>query len=60
MDIASSLYGTTPLQAILRADGTVWAFGTNIYGEAGDPLPPSGQVTTAPQPVPGLTGIKLP
>jgi hypothetical protein len=59
VDLATAIYGATPTQAILRADGTVWAFGSNVRGEAGDPIPVS-QRTVVPQPIPGVTGVKLP
>jgi alpha-tubulin suppressor-like RCC1 family protein len=48
--------GTT---AVLLADGTVMAFGANRAGQAGTPMAANG-IAVSPQPVPGLSGVKLP
>ena len=48
--------GTT---AVLLADGTVVAFGANRAGQAGTPVAANG-VAVSPQPIPGLTGVKVP
>jgi alpha-tubulin suppressor-like RCC1 family protein len=44
----------------LRSDGTVWAFGSNLYGELGTSTNSgTGNPTPTPTLVPGLTGVTV-
>ena len=52
----TSITGTT---AVLLSDGTIVAFGLNNFGQAGAPIA-SNKIATAPQAVPGVSGIRLP
>lgn len=47
-----------PLLLSLKADGTVWFWGYNFMGEAGDPNKPLNTNVYVPTQVPGMTNVK--
>jgi alpha-tubulin suppressor-like RCC1 family protein len=52
----TSITGTT---AVLLRDGTIAAFGLNNFGQAGAPIA-TNKIATAPQAIPGVSGVRLP
>jgi len=58
----SGLTGVTALAAggfhslAMRGDGTVWAWGSNVYGQLGDGTTPQ---RTTPVQVPGVMGVTV-
>jgi alpha-tubulin suppressor-like RCC1 family protein len=52
---AVDVVSTSNTTQLLRADGTVWNFGGNLYGERGFPSTELNSVEL--QQVPGLTGV---